>query len=98
EVRTADGGAAIERPGGEPLRLRWLASLMGLPRTEDPPHLTVVIVAHLGAQLGLVVGSLVGEMQFVMKRLPWNIERAPAVAGAVVSGDGSVALVVDVPQ
>ncbi len=98
EVRTADGGAAIERSDGEPLRLRWLASLMSLPRKEDPPHLTVVIVSHLGAQLGLVVGSLVGEMQFVSKRLPWNIERAPAVAGAVVSGDGSVALVVDVPQ
>ena len=98
EVRTVDGSAAAPQGNGQPLKLRWLSTLMQTTRAMDPAQLVVVVLKHGNARLGLVVEEVVGEAEFVSKRLPWNIRRCSGVAGAVILGNGSLAVVLDVPQ
>ncbi|MBI5493810.1 MAG: response regulator [Deltaproteobacteria bacterium] len=95
-VSRANGATVVERDGREPLPLRWLSSVMDAPRGPDPALLVVVQVTDGHRELGLVVDRLLGEAEFVTKRLPWNVGRVPGIAGAVVLGDGTVAGVVDV--
>lgn len=98
QVKPVDGMAAVAQNDAEPLRLKWLASLMGEARKPDPRQLVVVVVTTGIAKLGLVVRDVVGEAEFVAKRLPWNIRQAPGVSGAVVLGDGTLAIVLDVAR
>lgn len=96
ELVETDGGTALVRKGEEPIRLAWLASLMGEQRKPDPDKLPVAVVNSGSSTLGLVVRGVVGEVEYVSKRLPWNLEEVPGIAGAVILGDGDVAPVLDV--
>jgi chemotaxis protein histidine kinase CheA len=92
------GGTMIhERPGQEPLRLSRLQSIMGGRGEAKAEQWIIVIISHEDAHLGLIVDQLLGENEFVTKRLPWNVKHVQGVNGAVILGDGSLAVVVDVP-
>jgi two-component system chemotaxis sensor kinase CheA len=95
EVQRADGVAAIPQADGEPLPVRWLATLMGIPREPDPGKLTIVVIARGASRLGLVAGEVLGEEELVTKRLPWNLKRVKGIHGAAILGDGRLAVVVD---
>ncbi len=97
-VETVDGAAAVRLPDAKPLRICWLAPIMGQTRTSVGSTMMVVVVSRGGSRLGLVVDFLVGEEKFVTKRLPWNLKRLEGVNGAVILGDGTLAIVVDVPE
>lgn len=58
----------------------------------------VVIVNLAGQQVGLVVDSLVGEQEIVIKSLGKYIGDVQGISGATILGDGNVALIVDVPN
>jgi two-component system chemotaxis sensor kinase CheA len=98
DVRVIDGMTAIEDALDEPLRLLWLSSLAGEPRRADRAKLAIVVISNRARRLGLVVEELVGEVEAVTRRLPWNVPRAPGIAGAMILGTGAVALVLDAPQ
>ncbi len=98
DVRAIDGMSAIEDALGEPLRLRWLSSIAAEPRRADRERLVVVVISNGVRRLGLVVEELVGEVEAVTKRLPWNVPRVAGIAGAMILGTGVVALVLDAPQ
>ncbi len=46
---------------------------------------------------GLFVDDLLGQQQVVIKSLEANYRRVEGVSGATILGDGSVALILDVP-
>jgi len=98
KVRRLDGMAAVEDALGEPIRLQWLSSLSDQPRRAEPAKLLVVTLSNGASHLGLVVDEVVGEVESVTKRLPWNVPRVPGVAGAMILGTGVVAVVLDVPR
>ncbi|XXX72010.1 response regulator [Sorangium sp. So ce134] len=98
EVQALDGMAAVQDAGGEPLRLRWLSSLMEEARPTDPERLLVVVVSDGVSRVGLVVERVDSEVESVTKALPWNIPPIPGVAGAMILGTGLVAVVLDVPR
>ncbi len=57
----------------------------------------IVIVELAGALLGLAVDEVLGSHQTVLKSLGWAGQRIEVFSGATIMGDGTVALIVDVP-
>ena len=57
--------------------------------------LTVVIVSKGDKQAGLVVDSLIGQLEIVIKSLGKYININKMISGATILGDGSVALIID---
>lgn len=67
-----------------------------VPR-EQPAGIAVIVEAD-DWRAALMVDELVGQQQVVVKSLEANFRRVPGLAGATVMGDGSVALIIDVPH
>ncbi|OPY66034.1 MAG: Chemotaxis protein CheA [Syntrophorhabdaceae bacterium PtaU1.Bin034] len=65
---------------------------------EPPPIEQIVITGVNGDRVGLVVDSVVGEHQTVIKTLGKVYRGVDAVSGATILGNGTVALIVDVPK
>jgi two-component system, chemotaxis family, sensor kinase CheA len=57
----------------------------------------VVVIGQGEKRFGLVVDSLVGEEELVIKALPGEIVASDLVSGASILGDGTVVLILNVP-
>ncbi len=57
----------------------------------------VVVVEGDGRRVGLFVDDLLGQQQVVIKSLDTNYGHVEGVSGATILGDGSVALILDLP-
>ncbi|RAI39929.1 chemotaxis protein CheA, partial [Rhodoplanes roseus] len=62
------------------------------------PYQKVVIVSASGMRVGLVVDQVIGDHQTVIKSLSRLHADVGVFSGATILGDGSVALILDVPQ
>jgi len=58
----------------------------------------LVVVEGDGRKCGLFVDDLLGQQQVVIKSLEANYRRMEGVSGATILGDGSVALIIDIPS
>lgn len=65
------------------------------PRETQPESLTVVIVTKGEKQAGLVVDSLIGQQEIVIKSIGKYINNNKIISGATILGDGEVALIID---
>jgi len=80
------------------LTLLSLAEIYGLPVRQEAEAFQFVVVVNSGKQqIGLMVDSLVGEEEVVVKSMGALIGDVPGVSSAAILGDGQVALIVDVP-
>jgi two-component system chemotaxis sensor kinase CheA len=75
------------------IRLRQLFQIKG----ERPRRENVVVVEYAGTKIGLVVDTLMGEFQTVIKPLGRLFEHVQAIGGSTILGNGEVALIIDVP-
>jgi len=57
----------------------------------------LVVVEADGVRMGLFVDDLLGQQQVVIKSLEKNYRHVEGVSGATILGDGTVALIIDVP-
>ncbi len=57
----------------------------------------LVVVEAEGARCGLFVDDLLGQQQVVIKSLEANYQKVEGISGATILGDGSVALILDIP-
>ena len=57
----------------------------------------LVVVESEGRRCGLFVDDLIGQQQVVIKSLEANYQRVEGISGATILGDGSVALILDIP-
>ncbi len=57
----------------------------------------LVVVEGDGKKCGLFVDQLLGQQQIVIKSLETNFVRVQGLSGATIFGDGSVALILDIP-
>jgi two-component system chemotaxis sensor kinase CheA len=57
----------------------------------------VVIVGLEGRRVGIVVDKVIGEHQTVIKSLGKIYKDVDGISGATIKGDGSIALILDVP-
>lgn len=96
EVKTLIDKTAIV-DDGKPLALVWLEDVLHLPspavEEKETDRLTVVIINVAEKRLGLVVNSLEGEQEIVMKSLGKQLVKVGGFAGATVLGSGQVVLV-----
>jgi two-component system chemotaxis sensor kinase CheA len=75
-----------------------LHEVFGLePRTKELHEGLIMVVEGEGRKVGLFVDDLLGQQQVVIKSLETNFRRVEGVSGATILGDGSVALILDVP-
>ncbi len=66
------------------------------PNTKKTKNF-VVVIGLAEKRFGLVVDSLVGEEELVIKALPGEIVSSDLVSGASILGDGTVVLILNVP-
>lgn len=67
------------------------------PRHTDITEGLLVVVEGEGKKIGLFVDDLLGQQQVVIKSLETNYKKVDGISGATILGDGSVALILDVP-
>ncbi|HEY6794012.1 MAG TPA: chemotaxis protein CheA [Kineosporiaceae bacterium] len=82
---------------GEVLPFIRLRSLFGVGG-ERPRRENVVVVEYAGMKIGLVVDTLLGEFQTVIKPLGRLFEHVRGIGGSTILGNGEVALIIDVPM
>ena len=75
------------------IRLRELLDIPG--EAEETDNVVIVIVRKGDRLAGLVVDSLIGQMEIVIKSLGKFININRMISGATILGDGSVALIID---
>jgi two-component system chemotaxis sensor kinase CheA len=65
---------------------------------ENPPIEQIVITGVEGSRVGIVVDTVIGEHQTVIKSLGRVYKDVEGISGATIKGDGSIALILDVPS
>ena len=73
----------------------WLAR--GQAQRPIPPNGHVVVVQIGSQRIGLVVDQLIGQEEAVIKPLGGRLHGTPGLAGATISGEGRIALILDLP-
>lgn len=82
---------------GEYWPLVALHQTMGIENAiSNPTDAIVVLVETSRKRFGILVDSLEGQQQVVIKSLEQHYKRVSGVAGATIMGDGSVAMILDV--
>lgn len=67
------------------------------PITTDLEEGLLVIVEGEGQRIALFIDDLLGQQQVVIKSLETNYRKVVGLSGATILGDGTVALILDVP-
>ncbi|WP_455383083.1 chemotaxis protein CheW [Salinispira pacifica] len=80
------------------ISLLRLNRLFRIPTDEQKEYYFVVIVGSGSRRMGLIVDSLIGEEDVVIKPLRDHYTNSPGIAGANITGDGTVSLIIDVSQ
>lgn len=75
----------------------WLSRKVVSFKHGDKKHGHVVIVQLGTMQIGFVVDSLIGQEEVVIKPLGTLLHGTPGMAGATITSDGGIALILDVP-
>ncbi|SNT10817.1 two-component system, chemotaxis family, sensor kinase CheA [Noviherbaspirillum humi] len=93
---SAEPGHDYSNLRGEVLPLICLRTLFDMER-HSLARRSVVVVRYAGQRAGLVVDSLLGESQTVIKPLGKMFQGMACISGASILGSGEVALILDVP-
>ncbi|MDG1773532.1 MAG: chemotaxis protein CheA [Oceanicoccus sp.] len=68
-------------------------------QTIEPTGSAHVVIVTVGTQrVGFVVDQLIGQEEVVIKPLGKMLQGTPGMAGATITGDGRIALILDVPS
>lgn len=81
------------------VRLHSLSRIhaVSVPGVEKKKRSFVIVIGAAEKRFGLLVDSLVGEEELVIKALPEEIISSDLVSGASILGDGTVVLILNVP-
>ncbi len=96
EIYTVEG-RSVMRLREEVLALVHIGDIFEVERIfENSEHAYVVLLGLAESKLGLIVDSLVGQEEIVIKSLGEYLKGINGIAGATIRGDGGVTLIVDV--
>ncbi len=74
----------------------WLVRNPDRSSRNENGHVVVVQIGN--QQVGFVVDALIGQEEVVIKPLDKLLQGTPGMAGATITSDGGIALIVDVPS
>lgn len=75
---------------------KWLASSFN---PVGKPEIEHVVIVNVGTQrVGFVVDQLIGQEEVVIKPLGALLQGTKGLAGATITGDGRIALILDFPE
>jgi len=75
---------------------KWLASTFN---ETDEPQIEHVVIVNVGTQrVGFVVDQLIGQEEVVIKPLGALLQGTKGLAGATITGDGRISLILDFPE
>src|SRR5580658_4878816 len=99
QVTTIVDGREVFRFRDDYLPIVRLGRFFGLSSHARALHDGLVVVVEGGGRrVGLFVDDLLGQQQVVIKSLETNYGHVAGIAAATILGDGSVALILDVPD
>jgi two-component system, chemotaxis family, sensor kinase CheA len=97
-VNTIAGRAELYRLRDQYIPVVRLYSLFGIePESAELDRGLLVIVESDGHRIGMFVDDLLGQQQVVIKSLESNFQRVDGISGATILGDGTVAMILDIP-
>ncbi len=77
---------------------KWLVKHYN-PTTESDSDIEHVVIVNVGTQrVGFVVDQLLGQEEVVIKPLGALLHGTKGLAGATITGDGRIALILDFPE
>lgn len=92
------GGKPVTILRGQVLPLVHLSEVFNFGQTQTHKGLYYAVVVHSGKhKVGLMVDSLNGQEEVVVKSLGTIVGDLQGISSAAILGDGKVALIVDVP-
>ena len=96
EIKYVQGKEVINLRG-DVIPIIRLGQILDVPNsgTEDSDSFTVVVIKKGDKMAGLIVDSLIGQMEIVIKSLGKYIKINKMISGATILGDGDVALIID---
>jgi two-component system chemotaxis sensor kinase CheA len=97
ELKTVEGRSVIFQ-GGEPIPLVSLAAVIGLAEptvTTRGDHVSVALLKSGGRRLAVAVDAILDEREALIQELGEPLNRLRHLAGSILMGDGSVAMVLD---
>ena len=74
---------------------RWLVN--GYQNAKLPPEGHVVVVQSGTQRVGFLVDELIGQEEVVIKPLGALLHGTAGLAGATITGDGGIAIILDIP-
>ncbi|WP_086270298.1 hybrid sensor histidine kinase/response regulator [Campylobacter devanensis] len=90
-------GKNVLRLRDEVLSLVRLGDLFGVKQVFESGDQTYVVVINVAdSKLGIIVDSLIGQEEIVIKSLGNYLQNIRGIAGGTIRGDGKVTLIVDV--
>ena len=97
EINTIDN-YEVMNVRDEVISVLRLSRLFHIKSANTSEYCFVVIVGTQEKKIGVMVDSLIGEEDVVIKALRDQFTNSPGIAGASILGDGSVSLIIDVSQ
>lgn len=95
----------IEIEGKKAIKIReefvsvvFLNEVFNLTKNNSKNYSYLIIVGIGDRKLGLVVDSLIGSQDIVIKPLKNSFTRVPSIAGSAILGNGEIALIIDINQ
>ncbi len=99
DIHTVSGRGELLNLRGELIPLFRVGRLFRIKDAiEEPTQALSMIVEDQGRRVALVVDSLIGQQQVVIKNLGHALGRVKGISGGAVMSDGSVGLILDVSE
>lgn len=98
DTHTVPGGTEVFKHRDSYLPILRLHDLFDIePDASEIDHGLLVVVESDGKRVAILVDELLAQQQVVIRSLDTNFRHIPGLAGATIHGEGTVALILDVP-
>lgn len=95
EIRTVEKRGVIQLRD-RTLSLLWLRDIFNLSSREEDERIYVIVVGLAEKRLGLIVDSIEGQQEIVIKSIGKILRDIPGIAGATELGNRKTILVLDI--